>query len=116
MAFGGTTHRGITRHERDTIEIHSQQERLVSHTCTRQRSFTACMTSANDYYLICSPYHLFWRNSIVFGFVAHIYILDLFDVLFQVNDYFHIYEPYYDVDYARRQYDWEECLDDWLKP
>jgi hypothetical protein len=32
-----------------------------------------------------------------------------------MNDYFHIYDPYYDVDDARRQYDWEECLDDWSK-
>src|SRR6266581_767229 len=105
MAFGGTTHRGITGHECDTIEIHSQQERLMSHTRTRQRSFTTCVTSANDYYLICSPYNLLWRKSIVLGFVAHVYIPDLFDVLFKVNNYFHIFDPYYGADDARRQYE-----------
>jgi len=32
-----------------------------------------------------------------------------------VNDYFLINDSYYGADHARRQYDWEECLHDWLK-
>jgi uncharacterized protein (UPF0262 family) len=42
------------------------------------------------------------------------YLLDLFDILWQVNDYFLINDSYYDAVHARRQYDWEECLHDWL--
>ena len=43
------------------------------------------------------------------------YLLDLFDILWQVNDYFLINDLYYGADHARRQYYWEECLHDWLK-
>src|SRR2546421_547805 len=71
MAFSRPTHRGITGHERDTIEIHSQQECLAPHASGSQCSFAARVTGTDDYHFIYAAYNLLWRKSITFGFLAH---------------------------------------------
>jgi len=72
VAFSRTTHRGITGHERNTVKIHSQQQRLASHARTRQRGFASRVASADDDHFICPPYNLLRWKSIAFGFVAHL--------------------------------------------
>jgi len=38
----------------------------------------------------------------------------LIDELCEMKDDFPINDSYYGADHVRRQYDWEECLHDWL--
>src|SRR5579883_181746 len=54
MPLGRSSHRGITGHERNTIEVHGDEQGRAAHARRRQRGFAASVPGANDDYVVAS--------------------------------------------------------------